>query len=96
MYKGGAFVFSFVINMNYPHEPPKVKCTQTVSRIGLACAIILRQVSLDISSERGSRGERLLKHPQGRLETSPQSELGNGRITILVLRAERGRPFEQR
>ena len=30
MYKGGAFVFSFVINTNYPHEPPKVKCTQKV------------------------------------------------------------------
>jgi ubiquitin-conjugating enzyme E2 M len=32
MYKGGAFKFSFAINTNYPHEPPKVKCTQTVSR----------------------------------------------------------------
>ena len=30
MYKGGAFNFSFVINNNYPHEPPKVKCTQKV------------------------------------------------------------------
>ena len=30
MYRGGAFVFSFTINNNYPHEPPKVKCTQTV------------------------------------------------------------------
>jgi ubiquitin-conjugating enzyme E2 M len=30
MYKGGAFIFSFVINSNYPHDPPKVKCTQTV------------------------------------------------------------------
>jgi hypothetical protein len=30
MYKGGAFVFSFVINTNYPHDPPKVKCTQKV------------------------------------------------------------------
>jgi ubiquitin-conjugating enzyme E2 M len=30
MYKGGAFVFSFMINPNYPHDPPKVKCTQTV------------------------------------------------------------------
>ncbi|KAF7311076.1 UBIQUITIN-CONJUGAT-2 domain-containing protein [Mycena chlorophos] len=29
MYKGGAFVFSFAINTNYPHDPPKVKCTQT-------------------------------------------------------------------
>jgi len=31
MYKGGTFVFSFAINTNYPHDPPKVKCTQTVS-----------------------------------------------------------------
>lgn len=30
MYRGGAFQFSFVINTNYPHEPPKVKCTQKV------------------------------------------------------------------
>jgi len=30
MYKGGAFTFSFAINTNYPHDPPKVKCTQTV------------------------------------------------------------------
>jgi ubiquitin-conjugating enzyme E2 M len=30
MYKGGSFVFNFVINLNYPHEPPKVKCTQKV------------------------------------------------------------------
>ena len=30
MYKGGAFVFSFAINTNYPHDPPKVKCTQKV------------------------------------------------------------------
>ena len=30
MYRGGSFQFSFVINSNYPHEPPKVKCTQKV------------------------------------------------------------------
>lgn len=30
MYKGGAFVFSFAINTNYPHDPPKVKCTPKV------------------------------------------------------------------
>lgn len=30
MYKGGAFQFSFVINTNYPHEPPKVKCIPKV------------------------------------------------------------------
>lgn len=31
MYKDGAYNFSFEINNNYPHEPPKVKCTQVVS-----------------------------------------------------------------
>lgn len=31
MYKGGSFVFSFAINTNYPHDPPKVKCTQRAS-----------------------------------------------------------------
>lgn len=30
MYKGGAFQFSFAINTNYPHDPPKVKCLQKV------------------------------------------------------------------
>lgn len=30
MYEGGAFEFSFVINTNYPHEPPKVKCIPKV------------------------------------------------------------------
>ena len=30
MYKGGHFKFTFNINQNYPHEPPKVKCTQKV------------------------------------------------------------------
>lgn len=33
MYKGGAYKFQFSINSNYPHDPPKVKCTQKVSTI---------------------------------------------------------------
>jgi ubiquitin-conjugating enzyme E2 M len=33
MYKGGAFHFSFNINTNYPHEPPKVKCVPKVGHI---------------------------------------------------------------
>jgi ubiquitin-conjugating enzyme E2 M len=48
MYKGGAFVFSFVINMNYPHEPPKVKCTQTVCQFELVCWMSLKFVSFQI------------------------------------------------
>ncbi|KIY52738.1 E2 ubiquitin-conjugating enzyme [Fistulina hepatica ATCC 64428] len=48
MYKGGAFKFSFAINTNYPHEPPKVKCLQTiyhpnVDLEGNVCLNILRE-----------------------------------------------------
>jgi len=48
MYRGGAFVFSFTINNSYPHEPPKVKCTQTiyhpnVDLEGNVCLNILRE-----------------------------------------------------
>jgi len=48
MYKGGAFNFSFNINTNYPHDPPKVKCTQTiyhpnVDLEGNVCLNILRE-----------------------------------------------------
>jgi len=30
MYRDGTFKFSFAIPASYPHEPPKVRCTQTV------------------------------------------------------------------
>ncbi|GJE99648.1 ubiquitin-conjugating enzyme [Phanerochaete sordida] len=48
MYKGGCFNFSFQINNNYPHEPPKVKCTQkiyhpNVDLEGNVCLNILRE-----------------------------------------------------
>jgi len=48
MYEGGAFQFSFTINSNYPHEPPKVKCTQkiyhpNVDLEGNVCLNILRE-----------------------------------------------------
>jgi len=48
MYKGGAFQFSFVINTNYPHEPPKVKCIPkiyhpNVDLEGNVCLNILRE-----------------------------------------------------
>lgn len=36
MYKNGHFKFTFNINQNYPHEPPKVKCTQKVRALCLA------------------------------------------------------------
>ncbi|KZP25314.1 E2 ubiquitin-conjugating enzyme [Athelia psychrophila] len=48
MYQGGAFTFSFVINTNYPHDPPKVKCLPkiyhpNVDLEGNVCLNILRE-----------------------------------------------------
>ncbi|CAO1626549.1 unnamed protein product [Sympodiomycopsis kandeliae] len=48
MYKSGSFVFTFNINSNYPHEPPKVKCTQkiyhpNIDLEGNVCLNILRE-----------------------------------------------------
>lgn len=41
MYQGGAFTFSFSINTNYPHEPPKVKCIPKVSTALLSLLLLL-------------------------------------------------------
>lgn len=30
IYKNGQFDFTFAINSNYPHEPPKVRCTKKI------------------------------------------------------------------
>lgn len=48
LYKGGAFHFSFSVNQNFPHEPPKVKCTQkiyhpNIDQEGNVCLNILRE-----------------------------------------------------
>lgn len=47
-YKGGKFVFNFAVPAVYPHEPPKVKCTQKVYHPNLdydgnVCLNILRE-----------------------------------------------------
>lgn len=48
MYKGGVFHFTFAINQNFPHDPPKVKCTQklyhpNIDQEGNVCLNILRE-----------------------------------------------------
>ncbi|KAF2674714.1 ubiquitin-conjugating enzyme [Microthyrium microscopicum] len=48
MYKGGRFVFTFAINQNFPHDPPKVKCKQkiyhpNIDTQGNVCLNILRE-----------------------------------------------------
>ena len=48
MYKHGAFHFSFAINQNFPHDPPKVKCAQkiyhpNIDLEGNVCLNILRE-----------------------------------------------------
>lgn len=48
MYKGGSFHFNFAINQNFPHDPPKVKCTQkiyhpNIDLDGNVCLNILRE-----------------------------------------------------
>lgn len=48
MYKNGTFDFTFAINNNYPHDPPKVKCVQkiyhpNIDLEGNVCLNILRE-----------------------------------------------------
>lgn len=48
MYKGGVFNFNFTVNQNFPHDPPKVKCSQkiyhpNIDLEGNVCLNILRE-----------------------------------------------------
>lgn len=48
MYRGGRFTFDFDINQNFPHEPPKVRCSQkiyhpNIDLQGKVCLNILRE-----------------------------------------------------
>jgi ubiquitin-conjugating enzyme E2 M len=48
MYKGGRFNFSFAINQNFPHDPPKVLCKDkiyhpNIDLEGKVCLNILRE-----------------------------------------------------
>ena len=52
MYKGGWFLFTFKINANYPHVPPKVKCEQKVCPVPQLSGALFIVCFPDLSSER--------------------------------------------
>ena len=45
MYKGGEFTFSFAINTNYPHEPPKVKCIPKVLLLSISVLVRIEMLT---------------------------------------------------
>ena len=64
MYKGGAFTFSFAINTNYPHDPPKVKCIPKVRVITpREHADPHTSSHSDLPPKCRPRGQRLFEHP---------------------------------
>lgn len=48
LYRGGQFTFTFAVNQNFPHEPPKVRCREkiyhpNIDLEGKVCLNILRE-----------------------------------------------------
>ncbi|SPN97403.1 probable E2 ubiquitin-conjugating enzyme [Cephalotrichum gorgonifer] len=48
LYRGGQFTFTFAVNQNFPHEPPKVQCREkiyhpNIDLEGKVCLNILRE-----------------------------------------------------
>ena len=48
LYRGGQFTFTFAVNQNFPHEPPKVRCQEkiyhpNIDLEGKVCLNILRE-----------------------------------------------------
>ena len=81
MYKGGSFHFTFTINQNFPHDPPKVKCTQkiyhpNIDLEGNVCLNILREdwkPVLNLNSVIVGLQVRTISHPTPCLLTISQT-----------------------
>src|SRR4051812_1671192 len=48
-YKGGVFRFTFAINNNYPHEPPKIRCVQKVRILFYLSTSMLEKIRVRFS-----------------------------------------------
>ena len=97
MYKGGAFNFTFTINQNFPHDPPKVKCTQkiyhpNIDLEGNVCLNILREVR---DKSRGLSDRRLLTRLNAGLEASAQPQCSHCRSAISLPGTESERSPQQ-
>ena len=100
LYKAGAFHFTFAINENFPHEPPKVKCTQkiyhpNIDLEGNVCLNILREdwkpvlnlnaIIVGLQVRRLGAQEGAKAHEEG------QYSLSSGAYFVLGISARRGR-----